>query len=234
MLPIMPPFGSPSLSVFALLLAMSGCGRPEDQAQQALEPDPAIVAALAEPIMTDPDLAAQNRGNAAIVIGAFDGVPAWTRNPDEIAAARAAAVRLAGGTLQAAPTAGKQAGPGTAEQTPRQAAAMLPGISAKCLGELRDGFGWAADLPKATPIYPGGHVEAAAGVRGVCSLRTLRYVTAAEPGDVLDFHFTLLARAGYQVEREGDTLVARKGRAAARIGVARAGGMTAVALASSS
>ncbi len=229
----MPPFRSPSLSVL-VLLALSGCGRADGQAKQEVEPDPAIVAALAEPIMTDPDLAAQNRGNAAIVIGAFDGVPAWTRDPDEIAAARNAAVGLAGGALQAAPTSSKPADPGAAWQSPSETAAVLPGVFAKCLGELRDGFGWAANLPKATPIYPGGHVEAAAGVRGACSLRVLRYVTASEPGDVLDFHYTLLARAGYRVERQGDVLIGRKGGASARIGVARAGGMTAVAMASSS
>ena len=93
---MMPPFRRLNLCSLVLLLALPGCGRSDGEAEQALEPDPAIVAALAEPIMTDPDLAAQNRGNAAIVIGVFDGVPAWTRDPEEIATARAAAVRPAG------------------------------------------------------------------------------------------------------------------------------------------
>jgi hypothetical protein len=60
-------------------------------------------------------------------------------------------------------------------------------------------------------------------------------MTAAEPGDVIDFNYTLLVRGGCQVDREGDVLTARKGGASARIGVVQVvGGMTAVALASSS
>lgn len=226
---MMPPLRRLPLTALVLLLAVPGCGGSGGEAEQALEPDPAIVAALAEPIMTDPDLAAQNRGNAAIVIGAFDGVPAWTRDPEEIAEARAAAVRLAGGTLQSAPAG---AGPGDQAQTPRQLAASLPGLPARCLEGLRNGFGWATDLPKPVTIYPGGHVEQAAGVRGACSLRALRYMTAAEPHHVADFHHTLLQRAGYRTSREGDVLIARKGAAAARISIIQASGMTQVSLAS--
>lgn len=231
---MMPPRRLLPLSGLMLLLVLPGCGGESGEVELALEPDPAIVAALAEPIMIDPDLATQNRGNAAIVIGTFDGIPAWTRDPDEIARARAAAVRLAGGTLQAAPAAERQPHPDAPSKTPRQLAASLPGISARCLSDMRDGFARVSDLPKAAEVYPGGHVELAAGARGACRLVAVRYMTSAEPQDVLDFHYTLLAQRGYRVERDGDVLMARKGRSSAQIGVTQArGGMPQVALATS-
>jgi hypothetical protein len=80
--------------------------------------------------------------------------------------------------MQVAPTSSKQADPGNAEQSPSQVAALLAGVSAKCLGELRNGFGWAADLPKATPIYPGGHV----GARGWSARGTVATRAAVRDG----------------------------------------------------
>lgn len=200
-----------------------------------LQPDPAIVAALAEPIMTDPDLAAMNRGNAAIVIGQFDGIPAWTRDPVEIAAARAEAAELAGRQMLAAPEA-KTSAAALPVRSARQFAAELPDAAATCLGALRPGFVWAANMPTAVSLYPRSHVVEAAGARTAnCTVRTVRYVTAASPRDVLDFHFTMLSSSGYAVERAAgerlDILTARKNGRAARVQVGGgADGMTEVAL----
>lgn len=231
----MPHFRSPILAVLMLPLALAGCGSGGGgDAEQALQPDPAIVAALAAPIMTDPDLAAMNRGNAALEIGLFDGIPAWSPDPDEIAAARGAAAKLAGGLLRSAPEPGS--GPVPDPLTARQFAAGLAGAARPCLTALSPGFAWAASMPTAASLYPGSHVEEAAGAhKATCALRAVRYVTAAPAQDVLDFHFTMLSAAGYEVERTShdgrDLLTARKGRAGARVLVeSGVGGMTEVAL----
>jgi hypothetical protein len=223
------------LAVLCLPLTLAGCGESEAARDPAIQPDPAIVAALAEPIMTDPDLAAMNRGNAAIVVGQFDGIPAWTRDPDQVAAARAQALRLAGGQLLSTPEADLKAAVPPVESA-REFVAGVPAAS-RCLAALRPGFSWAADLPKAASLYPGAHVVDAAGARTAsCAMRTVRYVTAAARRDVLDFHYTLLSSGGYRVKRtaggDNDLLTARKGAAIARVRVGRGDdGMTEVALA---
>jgi len=202
-----------------------------------LQQDPAVVAALAGPLMTDPDLAAMNRGNAVIDLERFDGEPAWTRDPAEIAAALQQAQKLAGGSFPELPLGAKstQAQPLVAGAT--DYAGNLPDLPETCRSAMRTGFGWAADLPRPVAIYPAGHVVEAAGTSGAdCQVRAVRYVTAAAPADVLAFHFAMLTRDGYQVQREtqpqADSLDARKAGAAARVTVSRdAEGMTAVALA---
>jgi hypothetical protein len=232
----MPHLFPSVLAALCVPLALAACGESEAERGAVLQPDPAIVAALTEPIMTDPDLAGLNRGNAAIAIVQFDGVPGWTRDPDAIADARDEAVQLAGGPLLAAPEAETKT-PIVPVRSARRFAEELPGTSADCLAALRRGFAWAADMPKAASLYPGSHVVESAGARiATCSLRTVRYVTAATRQDVLDFHYTLLSSAGYQIARaageDADMLTARKSGATARIVVGSdLEGMTEVTLA---
>jgi hypothetical protein len=219
-----------------MVLALAACGESEAAREPVLQPDPAVVAALAAPIMSDPDLAAMNRGNAAIAVDRFDGIPGWTRDPEEIDAARSEALRLAGGSLLQTPEAGT-ATPDLPSKDAREFAATLPGISDDCLGALRSGFAWAADLPAAARLYPAGHVIEAAGARRAdCAMRSLRYVTAAVPKDALDYHYTMFSAAGYRVEvwahGEATLLTGSKSGARARILVrANREGMTEVLLA---
>ena len=85
------------LWLVAGLLLASGCAS-EDSATVERERDPAIVAALNDPIMIDPDLVGQNRANSAAAMPSFDAsVPSIDRNPEAISAARGEAVRLIGG-----------------------------------------------------------------------------------------------------------------------------------------
>ena len=81
------------------------------------------------------------------------------------------------------------------------------------------------------PDHVGGLIE-----NGQPLLPNARYVTAAARQDALDFHFTLLSSAGYEVDRaarkDTDLLTARKSGATARVWVAsNAEGMTEVVLA---
>lgn len=59
--------------------------------------DPAIVRALNDPLMTDPDLSSRNEGAAAITVTTDSGLPVMPDRPEELAAARAEAALLAGG-----------------------------------------------------------------------------------------------------------------------------------------
>jgi hypothetical protein len=232
----MPNYRTISMAALALSCALAGCGERSAEPAPELQPDPAIVAALSAPIMTDPDLAALNRGNAAIALDRFDAVPAWTRDPEQVEASRRAAAELAGGELRPAPEA-KSDRPLPTVASARQFASQAGEADDRCREALRQSFAWASDMPKAVRLYPGGHAVEAVGARlPVCALRAVRYVTAASPKDVLDFHFTMLAAAGYQVARASDDgadlLTAGKGRANARVQISSgADGMTEVAVA---
>ncbi len=54
----------------ALVLAASGCARPDPVAPQ-VETDPAVALAVIAPLLTDPDLATQNAQFAAIAADPF-------------------------------------------------------------------------------------------------------------------------------------------------------------------
>src|SRR5690606_8631046 len=115
----------------ALLLA--GCGADE-AARFEPERDPALIAALGEPIMIDPDLVGQNRANSAAAMPSHDGsLPTIDRNPDTIAAARAEASRLVGGSgeMRKAPTAREVEGAPPADTSLAAAARAAASPNAK-------------------------------------------------------------------------------------------------------
>ena len=198
------------------------------------ELDPAIVAALADPIMIDPDLASQNRGNAAITLDTFDAVPLDDASPGAIAAAKADAARLAGGMIKTAPEAAESRDKFVPALTAGQVAAALPGLSANCLDSLRYGYAWAASS-QALPVYPRGHVQEAAGSTA-CGLHAVIFTTPVEPSAVIDFYFTRAGDAGFTAERrrqgEVDVLSGRTRTAAFAVRVRPgANGLFAVELA---
>ena len=86
-------------TLLSAVLLLSACGSGEPAADPLAERDPAVTAALADPLMADPDLTSQNRGNAALTGGgpAAGEIPPFKRGQAELDAARAAALELAGG-----------------------------------------------------------------------------------------------------------------------------------------
>lgn len=207
-----------SLPLLLAGTALTACGGDRASAPDARdELDPAIVAALADPIMIDPDLASQNRGDAAITLDTFDAVPLDDASPGAIAAAKADAARLAGGMIKTAPEAAESRDKLVPALTAGQLAAVLPALPAGCLDGLRYGYVWAASLPRAIPIYPRGHVQEAAGST-VCGLHAVVFTTPVEASAVIDFYFTRAGDAGFVAEhrrQDGvDTLSGRKGTAA--------------------
>lgn len=194
-----------------LVLALAACSPAKPEADPNADRDPAAAAALNDPVMVDPDLASQNRGNSALSGGgpAMGDLPNFKRTPEEASAARLAAREWLGGEVVPAPAAAltvkqsKLAGALTA-----QALAEASGLGGKnCAERLEYSLIWAARLPTALPVYPRGHALMAGGSDAAgCKLRVVRFVTPVELNDVVDFYHAAARRAklGAEHRREGD------------------------------
>lgn len=184
----------------ALLLVLAACSKQQADDRALVNRDPAVAGALSDPIMTDPDLAGQNQGNAALAGGgpATGEIPPEKRSQDAIDAARADALTVLGGNKSAVPTAQGQdaSSPAAGAATAVALAQALP-FAAPCAGKLSYGALWAAKLPPKLPVYPRAHVREAAGVDdAACHVRVVRFLTPVDPGDVLDFYYSAASAAG--------------------------------------
>ncbi|MEO7246963.1 MAG: hypothetical protein ABIW31_00795 [Novosphingobium sp.] len=219
----------------ALAGLLSGCGR-EDVPDLADARDPEVAAALADPLMTDPDLASQNRIGVALT---GDGVPTALIPTEDVsnegrAAAKADVLALLGANPPASPAAagsqGARAG-ATAQLSWQQAFGAQP-----CANAASWTFAWAAQMPAALPVYPRGHVQEALGSNAAgCAMRAVNFRTQVSSGDVLDFYYASARKAGFQsahrAEGEAHVLSGKQGAAAYAV-YARPGpdGMTEVDL----
>ena len=206
----------PVLLLGCALVALGACKPAEPAADPAADRDPAAAAALNDPIMVDPDLAAQNRGNSALSGGgpAQGDLPGFVRTPEEAATARAAALTQLGGALSAAPA------PASARPASRlEGALTMPALAAAagiapavCADQLSFTMGWAARIPTGLPIYPRGHAIMAAGSDTAgCKVRAVRFVTPVTVSDAVDFYYASAraAKLPAQHRREGsDDVVA--------------------------
>ena len=212
----------PTVTLAAAVL-LAGCSPRKPPAPRP-EQDPAVSGALNEQLLTDPDLARLNAENRALAGGgpAAAPIPLEDRSAEAVARARADALRLMGGAAASLPN-GSATAPARPRDTPALAAEAALGRAGQgCAAALAPGFGWAARLPAAFPIYPRGHAQDAAGAdRPPCALRVVKFVTPVPAGDVAAFYWTRARRARMTTEHR---LV---GRDHAIIG--RAGSGTAVA-----
>lgn len=199
---------------FPIILAcglLAGCG-PAEQGDPSPPRDPAIMAALAEPLLSDPDLAAAQTATILTGGGPAQGwVPLFGPSAQEAARTREEAAGQFDGPIPPAP-------PPHEEQrwpqliplpTAAMIAAQLP-FAARCAGSLAYGFRWAADLPEDLPVYPRAQVQEAAGsdAHG-CRLRVVNFRSAARVQDLADFYHAAAVSAGLapQVTRAGTDLV---------------------------
>lgn len=182
----------------ALALALAACGGDSKRGDQ--QTDPALTGALGDQIMVDPDLANQNKGGAALAVNgpASAEMPVEARSPEAIAAAKADAVRLAGGTLQPLPAAASaEAQP----DGPISIADLATSSGNACASKAEYSAAWAAKLPETFPVYPRGHTREAAGTDAEgCRLRVVNFVTPVELNEVLAFYFTRARAAGFDGE----------------------------------
>lgn len=180
-------------------LALAGCGGADKPAAVRIEDDPALTAALADPIMAYPDLNDQNQGGAAIVAAGPLAIeqPPVARDPAAVSAARFDAVRLTGG-IRAAPEPGKPESADAAVATAVTPVQLAQAARVPCAARASYTARWAAALPAPLEVYPRGAVREAAGVdEPGCRLRVVSFLTPVEPGDVIDFYHTRVTAAGY-------------------------------------
>jgi hypothetical protein len=220
------------------LLPLAACsGGDRDARRQA--PDPVTVAALADPLMTDPDLASQGNASAALGGGgpAQAEIPREPLGPDWVGKARSAAEALAGARLAPVSPTGERP-PLAATLTPVAFAAQLPGARA-CAAQAGYGFIWAAALPARFPVYPRGHALIGAGNDlGGCRLRAVRFTSPVPGEEIAAFYLAQGRAAGLPLDyrKAADRLVmaGSKGKAAVLIAIAaRDDGLSEVELATS-
>ena len=204
------------LYILTALAALAACGRAADAPATRGNDDPLVAAALADPIASDPELAAQNRANAAAALPAVDGsVPTLDISAQAIAAARADALAALGGPeeMRSAPAPRR-----IAVTLPARARLRIVALAAAaatlqdCAAKLEYTAAWAAKLPVAFPVYPRGAVQEAAGTEAAgCSLRAVKFQTPVPLGDVIDFYFSQARKAGFSathVVEDGDDVLA--------------------------
>lgn len=202
-------------------LALAGCGADDPPAPEP-EIDPAVLAAINDPILVDPDLSRQNEGNAALTVNIDNALPLENRTQRAIEAAREEADELIGGrdAMKALPPAGKsgEAAPLAARLSLAQRA-ILSGAGDECAARAQGGFIWAARMPQAFPLYPRSAAQDAMGDASQgCALRAAAFRTPVPLEEVLAFYHTRALGAGYSSFRaamgEEQVLRGTRGRAA--------------------
>lgn len=187
------------------LTVLGGCGSGE-AADPTAQQDPVVADAVNDPIMADPDLASQNRGNAALTGGgpATAQIPPFNRSPEEIERARTAAATPFGGKINPAPAPQRTAPQSqlAGAQTPLAVAAALRLADGVCGQSFGFSASWAAKLPSALPVYPRGHTLVAGGSDDpLCKLRSVRFVTPVPVSDVIDFYYASAGKARLMPQR---------------------------------
>ncbi|QDH35397.1 hypothetical protein [Porphyrobacter sp. YT40] len=198
------------LALMLLCLALAACADEaarEEQTRAALiAQDPVMARALADPLMSDPDLASRNEANAALGFPDSHALPVIAAGAPDAGAARdrMRLELLADGPIPNLPRAVTQ-GAGVKPLGPMaspEALLAAVGAPATCASGLREDFALAATLPPLAALPPQAMVVQAGGVeRPGCALRIIRYRTAAGPEDVLQYHYAKARRAGLKAVR---------------------------------
>lgn len=164
-----------TVSVFALLAACGTAPVPETTENAV---DPAITAALADPIMADPQL--DRRANRDVL-----------RPDDEPYRAM-----IPPGSPQVARKTGAATLAARTEPDMRGA----NGAFARCDRNVRYSYGWAADLPSAVPLPPEAAVAEGAGSDATdCRLRLIAYSAALTPEALIGRYRNVARAAGFEL-----------------------------------
>jgi len=194
---------SSAWTALAGALLVVGCGSGEKAAKPKAEEDPAVTGALGDEIMVDPELAGQNGNDGASAIE----LPPEQRTPEALAAAKAEAARLAGGTIQPAPepVSGDVSKLIENTATAAQFAAAAKTGKVDCAGKVEYSAKWANALPAVLAVYPQGAVQEAAGTDADgCKLRVVSFLTPVAASDVVDFYYTRVRSGGYDARHHVD------------------------------
>jgi hypothetical protein len=202
-----------AIAVFLAPLALAACSGGEEAPQNnvaALDDelagngaDPALMGALQDQIMVDPQLAQQSNKDAIRPPSQPYSAPL----PAETVAAGKTAMPKDGELMKApAPTAAKAGAFAAQEQ-----AATLGGLAARqknprtasCAAKLAYSAGWAARMPAAIPLHPQARVVEAAGTQADgCSLRAVTFSAPQPLQTMIDWYYTRAIKGGYTAEHQ--------------------------------
>ncbi len=192
-------------------LALAACGGGDAQQNvDALDDeiagngaDPALMGALQDQIMVDPQLASQSNKDSIRPPSQPYSAPL----PAETVAAAKAAMPKDGELLKApAPVAGKSDIVDSREQSVTLgalASRQKDKRTAGCAANLNYSAAWAARLPAAMPLHPQARVVEAAGSQsGDCALRVVTFSTPQPLQTMIDWYYTRAMKGGYTAEHQ--------------------------------
>jgi hypothetical protein len=203
---------------------LCGCGQGVDPGAP-VDRDPAMAAALAEPLMTDPDLSQANARNLVAEPGgpADRSLPSLGFADNEAALARDQAQALTGGRVRL---------PGLLPKpSPRLAAASVATLAGRarvlvdagaCTDRMKHGFAWGVAMGTTMPIYPRAHLIEGAGVKdGTCSITAATFLTPVAPQPLMAFYHAQAREAGYAdaASHAGDAALLEGAKGSARFAV---------------
>jgi len=184
-------------TLLALALVPAACSG-DDQRVVEKPRDPAVVQALNDPLMTDPDLSSRNEGAAALTVRTDGALPLLEARAEAVAAARAEAAALLGGEEKFASVPRPTGTTATlaADHSPGDHLALLADKTT-CKAALRDSTIWAARLPAATPVYPRGATLAATGGEGKgCRVAAVVFSSPIPAEEIVAFYWHRARTAG--------------------------------------
>lgn len=197
-------------AVLLLPLALAACGGGAADNVDALDDsiggnstDPALMGALQDQIMVDPQLAQQSNKDAIRPPGQPYSAPI----PSDTVAAAKAAMPADGELLKApAPVEGKCDACDAQDKSVTLAglaAGQKDRRTADCAAKLNYSAGWAARLPADMPLHPQARVTEAAGAEGgQCGLRVVSFSTPQPLQTMIDWYYTRAVRGGYSAEHQ--------------------------------
>lgn len=198
-----------SMPLLAALLAACGAAEADDplvalEAELVADAgDPAVAAALADPIMTDATLASRANANAVRP----PPMPYAAPIPQSDVARRGStADAIARDRLESAPAA---TGDGCAEcEAARDAttlAELARPVAGRCSDAIQYSHGWTTRLPDTVPLIVNARVTEAAGVANAqCDVRIVRFWSDLPPDRLIDWYFTRAKAVGYATDRQAD------------------------------
>jgi hypothetical protein len=173
------------IAVCLLPLALAACGSGDALNVDALDDqiagngaDPALMGALQDQIMVDPQLAQQSNKDAIRP----PSQPYSAAVPAETVAATKTNMPAEGELLKA---------PAPVEGT------------AQCAANLNYSASWAAKLPADIPLHPQARIVEAAGTQGgACALRAVSFSTPQPLQTMIDWYYTRAVKGGFTAEHQ--------------------------------
>lgn len=201
-----------AIAILLMPLALAACGGGDaagnvdalDDEIGGNSTDPALMGALQDQIMVDPQLAQQSNKDAIRPPSQPYSAPI----PSDTVAAAKAAMPAEGELLKAPePVDGKCDACDVQDKS-----VTLAGLAAgqkdrrtsECAAKLNYSAGWAARLPADMPLHPQARVTEAAGADdgGQCGLRVVTFSTPQPLQTMIDWYYTRAVRGGYTAEHQ--------------------------------